>query len=58
MSQWIEVKDIDDVSVSADSKDLHLYVGSDDFGGNYITVPMEFIRNAIKLAEPPEEAGR
>ena len=47
MSTWRMVEDIDDIAVSHDKKTLEILIGSDDWGNNYIEVPIEFIAKRL-----------
>ena len=59
MSNWIEIKDAEDVNADNAWHDVHILYGSDDFGNNYITVPVKFIIKALtevgyKITEPAD----
>ena len=47
MSHWIEIKDSTDVSLSLVKDEVHVYIGYDDFGNNYVSVPISFIIDAL-----------
>lgn len=47
MSTWIEIKDQDDVDMSDDRKELHVLYSYDYSGANYISIPIEFVKQAI-----------
>ena len=47
MSEWFEVKNKEDVEVSKDRKDLEILFNTNDWGNQYIIVPIEFIKNAM-----------
>ena len=47
MSNWIEIKDSEDVSIDNVWGNVHILYSSDDFGNNYISVPIEFIVGAL-----------
>ena len=48
MSQWYEITDADDISISDDREDLHILFDSNDFGNVYVSVPIEIIHIVIK----------
>ena len=47
MSEWFEVKNKEDVEVYKDRKDLEILFNTNDWGNQYIIVPIEFIKNAM-----------
>ena len=47
MSNWIEIKDSNDVSIDGVWGDIHILYSTDDFGNNYISVPIEFITEVL-----------
>jgi len=49
MSTWRKVKDRDDVEVSEDGKTLDILYMFDHNGNNYVEVPIEFVRDALKV---------
>lgn len=55
MSVWHTVKDIDDIDISEDGKTLEVLLNSDNFGNNYIEIPIEFV--VKKLNEMLLEKG-
>lgn len=48
MSNWIEIKDRDDVEIDEDR--LEIMLEPDNFGNNYVVVPLEFIKEALSVA--------
>ena len=48
MSQWKDIRDKDDVSYDPGTKTIDVLVSGDEFGNNYISIPLEFIREIIK----------
>jgi len=48
MSTWINITDKDDIEYDHSEDTLDIYLGRDDFGNNYVTVPLEFIREILK----------
>jgi len=48
MSNWIEIKDRDDVEIDGDR--LEIMLEPDDFGNNYVVVPLAFIKDALAVA--------
>ena len=60
MSNWTEIKDGNDVSIDNVWGNIHILYGSDDFGNNYISVPVEFITGVLieagyDIQTPPED---
>jgi len=57
MSNWKEIKDIEDVEISQDRKSLEVFIGKDENGNNYVEIPVSLIMQKIteltKLAEKP-----
>lgn len=47
MSVWYQIKDGDDVELSEDGKTLDICFLEDHNGGNYIEIPVEFIKKAV-----------
>ena len=48
MSIWYEIADQEDVELSEDGRTIDVLVSSDDFGNNYVMIPIEFIKHCIK----------
>ncbi len=51
MSFWYEPKS-KDLSYSIDGKDLHIYIGSDDSGSIYVSLPVEEVKKFLKKTPP------
>lgn len=50
MSNWIvpKIKDIDFV----EGKEIHIYIGSDDSGSNYVSIEGEALKHLLELLTP------
>ena len=48
MSKWIDIKDSDDVSLSEDKTEIHIWYGYDDDGNCYVSVPVELIKKLLE----------
>ena len=48
MTAWIEIKDLDDLDISDDKADLHIYVSENYFGADCISVPIELIKKIME----------
>jgi len=48
MSEWFEIKDQDDVDLSEDGKRIEILIGYNEFGNQYIEVPIKFITRVLK----------
>ena len=51
MSTWLEIKKQEDVeydSCPMTEDSIDIFIGNDDFGNNYVTVPVSFIINVLK----------
>jgi hypothetical protein len=48
MSTWINIRKQEDIEVDEDEHTLDVYIGSDNFGANYISIPVRFILNILK----------
>jgi hypothetical protein len=51
MSTWITIKDQEDVGYDDGpmSEDyIDVFIGDDQFGNNYVTIPVEFILKVLK----------
>lgn len=51
MSNWYQVKEQDDMERSSDGKTLDVYFLEDHNGGNYVEIPIEFIKKAINVPQ-------
>lgn len=53
MSNWIipKIKDIDFV----EGKEIHIYIGSDDFGNNYVSIEGEALKHLLELLTPASQ---
>lgn len=47
MSEWFTVEK-DDVSLSLDGKTINVLFASNDWGNQYVEIPVEFIKNTLK----------
>jgi hypothetical protein len=47
MSNWIEIKDQEDVTVDITDDQLEVMLEPDDFGNNYIVIPLSFVFKAL-----------
>lgn len=54
MSEWYEIKNQDDIEISEDGKMLEVLFNTNQFGNQYIEIPIKFI--AKILAQPAIEA--
>jgi len=48
MSTWIDITDPDDVEIDANLHEMNILYGSDDFGNNYISIPLTIVMAAIE----------
>jgi len=48
MSNWIEIRNEDDVVYDPHADSIDIVIGSDQFGNNYITVPAGFIIDKLR----------
>jgi len=51
MSTWITIKKQEDVEYDSSpmtEDSIDIYIGSDNFGANYITIPVSFILKVLK----------
>lgn len=50
MSNWIipKIKDIDFI----EGKEIHIYIGSDDSGNNYVSIEGEALKYLLELLTP------
>lgn len=53
MSNWIipKIKDIDFV----EGKEIHIYIGSDDSGNNYVSIEGEALKYLLELLTPASQ---
>ena len=49
MSEWIEIKSLEDIELSEDGKHIEVLYNTNMWGNQYIEIPVEFITNALKL---------
>lgn len=47
MSEWYKIEDKDDVSLSDDGEAVHVLFASNDWGNQYIEIPVEFIKAVL-----------
>ena len=57
MSQWKDIIDQDDISYDPGTKTIDVLVSEDEFGNNYISIPLEFIYNIINEIGGNEQTG-
>jgi hypothetical protein len=50
MSEWFTVEE-DDVSLSLDGKTINVLFASNDWGNQYIEIPVEFIKAVLNAAK-------
>ena len=51
MSTWIDVKKYEDIEYTphrANEDMIDIYIGSDDFGNNYVSVPVRLIIEVLR----------
>lgn len=48
MSIWYEIKNIDDVEVSEDGKEIDVLYNNDLQGNYYVSIPIDFARKVLK----------
>ena len=48
MSEWIEIKDPEDVELSEDGKHIEVLYNYNAFGNQYIEIPVEYIKNVME----------
>jgi len=48
MSEWFEITDPDDVELSKDGKRIEIMFNTNEFGNQYVEVPIEFITRVLK----------
>lgn len=47
MSEWYEIKNQDDIEISADGKTLEILFNTNQFGNQYIEIPIKFITKIL-----------
>ena len=47
MSEWYEIKNQEDIEISKDGKVLEVLFNSNQFGNQYIEIPIKFITNIL-----------
>lgn len=47
MSKWIKVESQEDVELSEDGQMIEVYVDSDEFGNNYVEIPVGFVKQVL-----------
>ena len=50
MSKWITISDSENVGIATDGETLDICYSRDDFGNNYVEVPIEMIIKKLKEA--------
>jgi len=48
MSTWIEIKKQEDVDYDMIQDTVDIFISNDQFGNNYVSVPVEYIINVLK----------
>ena len=48
MSEWYEIKDQNDVELSEDGKRIEIMFNTNEFGNQYVEVPIEFITRVLE----------
>jgi hypothetical protein len=51
MSTWITIKEQEDVEYDSSpmtEDSIDVFIGNDDFGNNYVTIPLSFILKVLK----------
>ena len=51
MSTWITIKKQEDVDYDKSvyqEDSIDVYIGSDDFGANYVTIPVSFVLKVLR----------
>lgn len=51
MSEWFRVEE-DDVSLSLDGKTINVLFASNDWGNQYIEIPIEFVEREMAKRKP------
>jgi hypothetical protein len=51
MSVWYEITNQEDVEVSEDGKTIEVLFSTDNFGNNYVEIPIKFIEHCLHPAE-------
>ena len=47
MSEWFEIKDADNVDLSKDGEEMHILFNTNNFGNQYVSVPIKYIRAVL-----------
>jgi len=47
MSTWITIKDKEDIEYDPEAKTIDVLINSDNFGNNYVSIPVEFIKEIL-----------
>jgi len=47
MSTWITIKDKADIDYDSEDNMIDVCIGSDNFGNNYVSIPVEFIKELL-----------
>ena len=51
MSTWITIEHKDDVEYDDGEDTIDVCIGSDKFGNNYVSIPVEFIKEILNETE-------
>ena len=51
MSTWITIEHKDDLGFDPDENTIDVCIGSDKFGNNYVSIPVEFIKELLNETE-------
>jgi len=47
MTTWITIRDEDDVDYDSFEDTIDVLISSDSFGNNYVSIPVEFIKELL-----------
>jgi len=48
MSEWFEIKNQEDVKISEDGKTVDVLFNTNEWGNQYVEIPIEFIMNILE----------
>ena len=54
MSVWYEIKDIEDIDMSRDGKEMEINFDSNEWGNVYVTIPIKLILEIIEKHKQKE----
>ena len=58
MSDWIDVNDIRDLSLSDDGKEIHIYLKANYQGNVYASIPIKVMRQFLKSTSSSVENAK